>query len=134
MQLDISIEQEEIIGYFDPDKVDKILYNLLSNAFKYNREGKTIRVNVSYGSSKREIIISVSDNGEGISKENLSKLFNRFYEGDYRKYHTTGHGIGLSLTKELAVLHHGKIEVESQRERHFVSPCPLLKRSLLKKK
>ena len=53
MQLDISIEQEEIIGYFDPDKVDKILYNLLSNAFKYNREGKTIRVNVSYGSSKR---------------------------------------------------------------------------------
>ena len=114
MQLDISIEQEEIIGYFDPDKVDKILYNLLSNAFKYNREGKTIRVNVSYGSSKREIIISVSDNGEGISKENLSKLFNRFYEGDYRKYHTTGHGIGLSLTKELAVLHHGKIEVESQ--------------------
>lgn len=114
MQLDMSIEQEEIIGYFDPDKVDKILYNLLSNAFKYNREGKTIRVNVSYGSSKREIIISVSDNGEGISKENLSKLFNRFYEGDYRKYHTTGHGIGLSLTKELAVLHHGKIEVESQ--------------------
>ena len=88
MQLDMSIEQEEIIGYFDPDKVDKILYNLLSNAFKYN--------------------------GEGISKENLSKLFNRFYEGDYRKYHTTGHGIGLSLTKELAVLHHGKIEVESQ--------------------
>ena len=82
MQLDMSIEQEEIIGYFDPDKVDKILYNLLSNAFKYNREGKTIRVNVSYGSSKREIIISVSDNGEGISKENLSKLFNRFYEGD----------------------------------------------------
>ena len=71
----MSIEQEEIIGYFDPDKVDKILYNLLSNAFKYNREGKTIRVNVSYGSSKREIIISVS---EGISKENLSKLLIAF--------------------------------------------------------
>ena len=62
MQLDISIEQEEIIGYFDPDKVDKILYNLLSNAFKYNREGKTIRVNVSYGSSKRSAFCLPKEN------------------------------------------------------------------------
>lgn len=114
MQLDLSVEQEEIIGYFDPDKVDKILYNLLSNAFKYNREGKTIHVSVSHSESEEEIIISVSDNGEGISKENLAKLFNRFYEGDHRKYHTVGYGIGLSLTKELVSLHHGKIEVESR--------------------
>lgn len=114
MQLDLSVEQEVITGYFDPDKVDKILYNLLSNAFKYNREGKTVHVDVSYSGSKEEIIITVSDNGEGISQENLAKLFNRFYEGDYRKYHTVGYGIGLSLTKELVSLHHGKIEVESR--------------------
>lgn len=114
MQLDISVEQEIITGYFDPDKVDKILYNLLSNAFKYNREGKTIHFNLSYGTSPKEIIIAISDNGEGISKDNLSTLFSRFYEGDHRKYHTTGHGIGLSLTKDLVTLHHGTIEVESQ--------------------
>lgn len=114
MQLEISAEQEDIIGYFDPDKIDKILYNLLSNAFKYNKEGKKIHINISYSTSSKEIIIAVSDNGEGISEENLSKLFNRFYEGDYRKYHTTGHGIGLSLTKDLVTLHHGTIEVKSQ--------------------
>ena len=114
MQIEISVEEDEIIGYFDPDKIDKILYNLLSNAFKYNREGKKIQVNIAYGESKNEIVISVSDNGEGISEEKLSELFSRFYEGDHRKYHTTGYGIGLSLTKDLVTLHHGKIEVESQ--------------------
>lgn len=114
MQLEISVEQEDIIGYFDPDKIDKILYNLLSNAFKYNKEGKKIHIGISYTTSSKEIIITVSDNGEGISADNLSKLFNRFYEGDYRKYHTTGHGIGLSLTKDLVTLHHGTIEVKSQ--------------------
>ncbi len=114
MQLEISAEQEDIIGYFDPDKIDKILYNLLSNAFKYNKEGKKIHINISYSTSSKEIIIAVSDNGEGISEENLSKLFNRFYERDYRKYHTTGHGIGLSLTKDLVTLHHGTIEVKSK--------------------
>ncbi len=114
MQIEIHVEEEEIIGYFDPDKIDKILYNLLSNAFKYNREGKEISVNITYGTSQEEIVISVSDNGEGISKEKMSELFSRFYEGDHRKYHTTGYGIGLSLTKDLVTLHHGRIEVESQ--------------------
>lgn len=68
MQLDMSIEQEEIIGYFDPDKVDKILYNLLSNAFKYNREGKTIRVNVSYGSSKEKLLYLLATTEKGSPK------------------------------------------------------------------
>lgn len=114
MQIEIYVEAEEVIGYFDPDKIDKILYNLLSNAFKYNREGQEISINITYGASKEEIIISVSDNGEGISKEKLSELFSRFYEGEHRRFHTTGYGIGLSLTKDLVTLHHGKIEVESQ--------------------
>ena len=113
MHLDILIEPKQIIGYFDSDKVDKILYNLLSNAFKYNRKGETIQIRVAYGTSEKEITISIRDHGDGIAPENLPKLFQRFYEGDYRKFHTTGHGIGLSLTKELVVLHHGRIEVES---------------------
>lgn len=129
MQLDISVMQEEIMGYFDPDKVDKILYNLLSNAFKYNREGRTICVDVTYGFQKEEVVITVSDNGEGISQENLAKLFSRFYEGDYRKYKTTGYGIGLSLTKELVALHHGTIEVESRINEGttFIVTLPIIK-------
>lgn len=129
MQLDIHIEQQNIIGYFDPDKIDKILYNLLSNAFKYNKEGKKIHVDISLNTSLKEIIIAISDNGDGIPEQNIPQLFNRFYEGDYRKYHTTGHGIGLSLTKDLVTLHHGTIKVKSQigQGTTFIVTLPITK-------
>lgn len=57
--------------------------------------------------------LEVADNGPGISKTAQKDLFKRFYEGDYRKFKTIGTGIGLSLTRELVLLHHGVIEVES---------------------
>lgn len=115
IQLSTDIKKENIIGYFDPDKLDKILYNLLSNAFKYNREGNTVKVSVTPSESEKEIMITVSDDGDGIPQDILKNLFKRFQEGNFRKYGTTGHGIGLSLTQELVTLHHGKISVESQQ-------------------
>lgn len=60
-------------------------------------------------------MITVSDDGDGIPQDILKNLFKRFQEGNFRKYGTTGHGIGLSLTQELVTLHHGKISVESQQ-------------------
>lgn len=59
-------------------------------------------------------IITVKDNGAGISEEKLSRLFTRFYEGEHRKFRTYGTGIGLSLTKDLVELHHGSISVDSK--------------------
>ena len=131
MNLDMFIEPKQIIGYFDSDKIDKILYNLLSNAFKYNRERESIQVRMAYGISDKEVIITVQDHGEGISAEDLPKLFHRFYEGEHRKFHITGHGIGLSLTKDLVVLHHGKIEVESvvNQGTTFIVTLPIAKES-----
>ncbi len=105
---------DSITGYFDTDKLDKILYNLLSNAAKYTEEGGFIQVTLSYAEDKDHVLLKVKDNGEGISKEKQKTLFQRFYEGDYRKFNTIGTGIGLSLTKDLVELHKGTIAVESE--------------------
>lgn len=98
---------------FDRDKLDKIMYNLLSNAAKYNREEAHIRVTLAEDECGGRAVITVEDDGEGIPKERQADLFKRFYEGDYRRFHTTGTGIGLSLVHDLVELHHGSIRVES---------------------
>ncbi len=114
-QIDLSVRCHpgEITGYFDTDKVDKILYNLLSNAAKYNRAGGLVQVTLTYADNFDSVRLSVKDNGPGIPKAKQAHLFKRFYEGDYRRYNTTGNGIGLSLVKELVALHQGTIHVES---------------------
>ncbi len=111
----ILSEPEDIIGWIDTDKIDKIIYNLLSNAYKYNKDNGFVQVTLKEHEvdNKRHLQISVKDNGIGISKENISQIFNRFYDGDYRKQNETGSGIGLSLTKILVELHNGMISVKS---------------------
>lgn len=115
-QLHFSVvcEQEIMEAYFDRDKLDKILYNLLSNAAKYNRKDGFIQLSVKYASVKGFALITVKDNGKGISAERQKTLFQRFYEGDYRQSHTIGTGIGLSLVRDLVNLHRGSICVESE--------------------
>lgn len=115
--MDIVFESEPdgIRGYFDPDKLDKILYNLFSNASKYNKEGSRIHVTVTEAKLRDRISISVRDNGEGLSEEEQKGLFMRFYEGDYRRHNTIGTGIGLSLVKDLVILHQGVIRVNSNK-------------------
>ena len=109
---------ENISGYFDPDKIDKMLYNLISNAAKYTPEDGFIQVNLAYKNNNRDyVLLSVKDNGCGISAEDQKNLFTRFYEGDYRRFNTTGTGIGLSLTKDLVNLHYGDIRVESEKDK-----------------
>ncbi|MDL2291579.1 response regulator, partial [Bacteroides sp. OttesenSCG-928-F21] len=110
-------DPESITGYFDSDKLDKILYNLLSNAAKYNKTGGFIQLSLSYADNKDYVLLSIKDNGKGITKENQKTLFTRFYEGDYRKFNTIGTGIGLSLTKDLVELHGGEISVESEPDK-----------------
>lgn len=116
IRLIFSSQEEHIDAYFDSDKLDKILYNLLSNAYKYNRKDgkvfvKVLRTHMDNGADAVEI--SVKDTGYGISLQKQADLFKRFYEGDYRKFNTRGTGIGLSLTKDLVILHNGTIDVES---------------------
>lgn len=116
-KLSISLEAtEECSGYFDVDKLDKIIYNLLSNAAKYTPEGGAITLCQSYDEETGLLKITVNNPGECIPEEKLAHLFERFYEGEYRKFHTIGTGIGLSLTKDLVALHHGTIYAFSNKE------------------
>ncbi|HSD63009.1 MAG TPA: ATP-binding protein, partial [Ignavibacteriaceae bacterium] len=111
--LKFNSAENEIIVYVDKDKFQKIITNILSNAFKFTPEEGLIEVNVSR--NDKYLDIKVSDTGIGIPKEKMSKIFDRFYQVDGS--HTReqeGTGIGLSLTKELVELHKGKIEVESE--------------------
>ena len=108
-------EDRHLMAYFDRDKLDKIVSNLLSNAYKYTANGGNIKLIVdSYWESEyHHLRIQVVDTGEGIAPADLENVFKRFYtinKGD----ESESNGIGLSLTKDLVELHHGTINVESE--------------------
>ena len=111
----IECEPETMMGWIDTDKLDKIIYNLLSNAAKYT-DGENGKVLLQVHTNKHydHIIIKVSDNGIGIPPDKMKKLFRRFYDGEYRQQKTIGTGLGLALTRELVYLHGGTIECDSE--------------------
>ena len=112
----LNCDDKEIIAYIDKDKVDKIITNVLSNAFKFTPEGGKVEVEILR--KENEVHIIISDTGIGIPKDHIVKIFDRFYQVDGS--HTReqeGTGIGLALTKELIDLHKGKIEVESEESK-----------------
>ena len=98
--------------WYDKEKLEHIIYNLLSNAFKFTPKEGYIQLNVVPTNSKKSIKISVTDSGPGIIKEELNTIFELFYQSTIGKKNK-GSGIGLALTKELIDLHKGKIEVKS---------------------
>jgi signal transduction histidine kinase/ligand-binding sensor domain-containing protein/DNA-binding response OmpR family regulator len=105
--------EENLNVYIDKDKIEKIINNLLSNAFKFTPKGGSIDFTVE--KLIKEAEIKISDSGVGIPKDTVDKIFDRFFQVDGS--HTRqgeGTGIGLALTKELVELHKGKIKVESK--------------------
>jgi signal transduction histidine kinase/DNA-binding response OmpR family regulator/ligand-binding sensor domain-containing protein len=111
--LSVKSENPHLHGYFDKEKLEKILINIISNALKFTPAGGKVSVTVSDMNNK--VIIRVKDTGIGIPENETGKLFNRFYQVD--NSHTrefSGTGIGLSLAKELTELHKGKISVASK--------------------
>ena len=112
--LKFDSEFENIPVVFDPDKMEKIFYNLVSNAFKFTPANGEIKVGLNIFNNS-SVEIHVKDTGKGISKEQLIHIFDRFYQADgssTREYEGTG--IGLSLTKELIELHKGTITVSTE--------------------
>lgn len=124
--------EETIQAYFDVDKIDKVVFNLLSNAYKYTGEGGEIKVALSVFLQNGHTYLSiiVSDTGKGIASEDIDKIFTRFYTNQHWVSSETN-GIGLSLTKELLELHHGTISVESEvgRGSSFTVIIPIDKES-----
>lgn len=111
----INAPKEPVQLSFDKDKLEKIIVNLLSNAFKYTNDfGK---IELSLIQLENKIVIHVIDDGIGISEDNKDFIFNRYYRvRDKKKSQSKGTGIGLSLTKELVELHKGHIDFESEED------------------
>ncbi|MDD3078558.1 MAG: two-component regulator propeller domain-containing protein [Paludibacter sp.] len=103
------------IAFFDPDKLDKVIYNILSNAFKYTPRNGEIKVKMSFieRDGAEVMRLSVSDTGKGIATEDLPNIFQRFYISKASDQ-SQSHGIGLSLTHDLIQLHKGSIDVKSE--------------------
>ncbi len=111
----IDVEYETYQAWFDPDKLDKIIYNLLTNAFKYTPKGGAIALKISFVPRHDSIFmrLSVSDSGIGISESELPHIFKRFYISSNSDM-SQSHGIGLSLTSDLLQIHKGSISAKSQ--------------------
>ncbi len=106
----VHFPEQTQIAFFDKDKLEKIISNLMTNAFKYTPEQGTVSVNADI--EDKRLRFTVEDNGPGIPKKELDKIFDRFYqvEGTEEK----GSGIGLALVKELVDLYRGQISVSSE--------------------
>lgn len=105
--------------YFDRDKIEKIFYNLISNAFKFTEPNGRINICIELqDKSKKEkknnrLIIKIQNTGDEIIKNEMDLIFDRFYQSQNPKYKdAAGFGIGLALTKELIELHKGQIKVD----------------------
>ena len=95
----------------DKERLQQVVINLLANAVKYSPKADNVLVNMV--EEKGSIKVSVKDNGIGILKENLDKIFLRYYREEKRAVHFQGLGIGLSICYEIIQRHHGKIWAES---------------------
>lgn len=122
----VTEHTEEYVLTADAEKLERILYNLLSNAFKFTPENGQIEIILS--TFRREdspwLKLSVSDTGKGMSPEHIQHIFERFYQIDI---HHTGSGIGLALAKAFTEMHHGQIRVESIKDKGttFIVEIPM---------
>ena len=117
LSLSLHSQMETFPILIDRDKIENVLYNLISNAIKFSFPGGKVDVNVVYDVQINKLFISVSDTGIGIAPQNKEKIFERFYQisKDYKSvpYSQMGSGIGLSFSKKLIELHGGEITLES---------------------
>ena len=106
---------ESIEAWVDRKQFDKVISNLLSNAFKYNSDKGA--VHVSLACDDRSVILQVSDHGQGLDAESLHHVFDRFYQGgNSRQLNTEGTGIGLNLCKMIVDMHHGTITAQNRTD------------------
>lgn len=104
---------EEILVYFDRHKLERVFYNLISNAFRYTPKGGNIHLKITH--DNENLFIAIEDSGVGIAKEHIDKIFDLFFEvpthNNVQKNYNKGTGIGLSIVKNIVKLHKGDIQV-----------------------
>lgn len=106
---------DEIIVNADKERIEQVLTNLVVNSLKYGKQDGTTEISIE-NLSKNKVLVRVTDNGEGISKENLPRIFERFFRVDKSGSRKEGgSGLGLSIVKHIVEAHNEKVYVESQR-------------------
>ena len=112
-EIESKMPEEPVMIQIDKDAISQAFLNLLSNAVKYSEERKHIRVEISV--EINSVLIAVTDQGIGIAKDEMKKIYNKFYriQNDMVKK-PRGSGLGLTLTRHIVEAHQGKIEVESE--------------------
>jgi signal transduction histidine kinase/AraC-like DNA-binding protein/ABC-type xylose transport system substrate-binding protein len=111
IDLRLITNERQLNVWMDVTMIDKVIFNLLSNAFKFTKDNGFIHVYVA--KEGNEAVIKVEDNGVGMSPNALGHAFEVFYQGDYENY--KGSGLGLALSKELIQLHKGTISINSEK-------------------
>ncbi|MBM7572545.1 cell wall metabolism sensor histidine kinase WalK [Aquibacillus albus] len=127
--IDRHMPQENVFLWLDKDKINQVIDNIVSNAIKYSPEGGTIKFRVV--KEKQRLLVSISDQGMGIAREKLEKIFERFYRADKaRSRELGGTGLGLAIAKEIIETHHGQIWAESKEGKGttILFTLPLIKK------
>jgi ligand-binding sensor domain-containing protein/DNA-binding response OmpR family regulator/nitrogen-specific signal transduction histidine kinase len=143
IQFTFQHEMEKLTAFIDASNFDKILINLLSNAFKYTPNGGEITMSLATGANpesrsplRNYIEINIKDTGIGLEEDKIDKIFDRFYQGQNQEIFTTvGSGIGLNLTRLLVNLHYGTITAQNRKDTKgscFTVRIPLGKEHLRK--
>jgi signal transduction histidine kinase len=113
-RISLVLEQESVRPVLgDAERLKQVFINLLDNALRYTDPGGTVTLRLS--GAGNEVLVAVQDTGQGIAREHLPMLFERFYRTDpARARDSGGHGLGLPIVKEIAEAHHGSISVKSE--------------------
>ena len=114
----VTKEENDFTGFFDHNKLEKIVSNLVSNAVKYNTQNGAVEISVAKDKKQGYVEIAIADTGVGIAEKELQNIFNRFYRVNENT--PQGSGIGLALVKELVELHKGSVKVESVKNKRTV--------------
>ena len=113
IDLEFITTERSLFVWFDTTMIDKVIFNVLSNAFKFTNEHGLVHVTIS--KSNGSAVIKIEDDGIGMTKEVIEHAFEPFFQGEYENY--KGTGLGLALSKELMELHHGSITANSEQRK-----------------
>ena len=130
INLSFSTSVKELNIYFDKNQLEKVFYNLLSNAFKFTPKGGEVSITVK--ESATDCTVEITDNGFGISEEDQKNLFRKFFQSKLQQVEMPGSGIGLAFSKSILELHKGSITVESKQAQNGENGLSVFSVKLLK--
>ena len=128
IQFELTVSNSCQVGWIDNGKMEIVLYNIISNAFKHT--SNKVDLNVDLDEKDERLIIRIKDNGSGINEDDVTKIFQKFYQVKHKEdYDNSGSGLGLAITKNLIDVHYGDISVKSEKGLYtvFIISIPILK-------